>query len=330
MQKNIVIIGTGGTIASTSACDTEILGYSSVVITINSLIASIPALNTIANVSGEQIAQIDSCNMTHEIWLKLANRINQLLASNKVDGIVVTHGTDTMEETAYFLNLVIKSEKPVVLVGAMRPANAISADGPMNLYNAVVLAASQEAKGNGVLVTMNNTINCSRDVTKTNITLQDTFKSPELGYLGYIHGKTPSFYRSPARKHTVHSEFNVTELSSLPSVDIAYAYIDSTPIMINAAVSAGAKGLIYAGLGNGGMSESMKSALTNISKKGIVIVRSSRVSSGIVTRNDAVNDDLCNFVVSDTLNPQKARILLMLALTKTTNTAAIQKMFWKY
>jgi L-asparaginase len=330
MKKNILIIGTGGTIAGTASSDTDTLGYTSAVLTIDSLITEIPSLATIANVTGEQIAQVDSCDMTHDIWLRLAKRINELLTLDTVDGIVVTHGTDTLEETAYFLNLVIKNEKPVVIVGAMRPATAISTDGPMNLYNAVVLAASQQAIGHGVLVCLNDTINCSRDVTKTNTALQDTFKSPELGYLGYIQGKNPYFYRFPARKHTINTEFDVALLNELPLVEIVYSHVNSSHIMLNAALAIGIKGLVYAGLGNGNMSQSMQTALCACAEQGVMIVRSSRVGSGIVTRNGAMDDDACNFIVADSLNPQKARVLLMLALTKTNDPAEIQRMFWEY
>jgi len=330
MKKNIVILATGGTISGTAACETETLTYTSAVISVDSLLSPIPALQDIANVCGEQIAQVDSCDMTPQIWLKLANRVNELLRLEAVDGVVVTHGTDTMEETAYFLNLVIKSDKPVVLTGAMRPANAISADGPINLYNAVCIAIDLETVGKGVLVTLNDTINCGRDVTKINTALQDAFKSPDFGYLGYIQGGKPHFYRCPIRKHTWQTEFDITGLAELPQVDIIYSYVNSDDVLINAAVNAGAQGLIYAGLGNGGMSEIVKSSLVNTAKRGIVIVRSSRVGSGIVTRNGAVDDDACHFVVADSLNSQKARILLMLALTKTKSTTEIQRMFWEY
>lgn len=330
MKKRIVILATGGTIAGKAASITETACYQSAVLSINDLIEEVPALYDIAIISGEQLAQLDSVDMTHAVWLLLADRINSLLASDSVDGIVVTHGTDTMEETAYFLNLVVMSEKPVVMVGALRPANAMSTDGPMNLYNAVALAASPEAVGKGVLVSLNDTINCSRDVTKTNTALQDTFKAPELGYLGYILDGKPYFYRIPARKHTARSEFSVAGLTQFPPVEIIYAHVNSTPALAQTAVTTGAKGLIYAGLGNGGMSDDMKTALAAIAKEGVIIVRSTRVGNGIVTRNCAVSDDRCNFVAADTLNPQKARILLMLALTKTSDPAEIQRMFREY
>ncbi|HBE79620.1 MAG TPA: L-asparaginase 2, partial [Firmicutes bacterium] len=209
-MKNIVILATGGTIAGVSTSITDTANYQAAILPIEAITKDITGpLREIAHISSEQIAQIDSAEMTHQIWLTLAERINVLLSSSEVDGVVVTHGTDTLEETAYFLNLVVKSNKPVVVVGAMRPASALSSDGPMNLYNAIILAASREASGKGVLVTLNNTINSSREVTKTNTSLQDSFKAPELGYIGYLIEGEPHFYRQPTRKHTFMSEFEI-------------------------------------------------------------------------------------------------------------------------
>lgn len=330
-MKNIVILATGGTIAGISESITDTASYRPAILPIEEIIRGIDGpLHKIARISSEQIAQIDSAEMTHQIWFTLANRINALLADPSVDGVVVTHGTDTLEETAYFLNLVVKSAKPVVVVGAMRPALALSSDGPINLYNAVLLAASDEAAGKGVLITLNNTINSSRDATKTNTSLQDSFKAPELGYLGYIIDGRPHFYREPTRKHTYMSEFSVNGLSELPPVEIIYGHVNSRSTLPMAAVAAGAQGLVYAGLGNGNMSTDMRIVFEEIQRQGIVVVRSTRVSNGVVTRNGAINDDQSNFVVSDTLNPQKASILLALALTKTKDTADIQRMFWEY
>ncbi len=330
-MKNIVILATGGTIAGVSSSITDTVNYQPAILSIEAITKDIAEpLRKIAHISSEQIAQIDSAEMTHQIWLTLANRINTLLSSPGIDGVVVTHGTDTLEETAYFLNLVVKSNKPVVVVGAMRPASALSSDGPMNLYNAIILAASREALGKGVLVTLNNTINSSREVTKTNTSLQDSFKAPELGYLGYLIEGEPHFYREPIRKHTYMSEFMIDGLTELPPVEIIYGHVGGLPSLAQAAVAAGVKGLVYAGLGNGNMSKMMKNTFMDIQGQGVVVVRSTRVSNGIVARNGAINDDLSNFIVSDTLNPQKASILLALALTKTTDTATIQRMFWEY
>jgi L-asparaginase type II len=253
-----------------------------------------------------------------------------LLAQDDVDGIVITHGTDTIEETAYFLNLVVKSRKPVVIVGSMRPSTAISADGPINLYNAVIVAGSRDAVGKGVLVVLNDQINGARDVTKANTSTLDTFRSPELGLLGYLQDNRAHFYRMSTRRHTLESEFDVGTLDQLPPVDVVYSHANASRVAIDAFVNAGDTGLVYAGVGDGSLAAQVRPALTEARRRGVVIVRSSRVGQGIVARNGEANDDELDFVVSDTLNPQKARILLMLALTKTRDTRAIQRMFYTY
>jgi L-asparaginase/glutamin-(asparagin-)ase len=327
---SVVILATGGTIAGTGATSTTTVGYTAATVGVDALINAVPELKKVARVSGEQVFQIASENMGNDNWLVLAKRVNALLAKPDVDGIVITHGTDTIEETAYFLNLVVKSRKPVVVVGAMRPSTAMSADGPMNLYNAVITAGSQDAVGKGVLVVMNDQINAARDVTKTNTTTLDTFRSPEQGLLGYMVGGQPHFYRASTRKHTVDTEFEVSKLDALPQVDIAYTYANVGPTAVNALVAAGAKGLIHAGVGDGSLPAKVRPALSSARKNGVIIVRSSRVGQGIVARNGEANDDELDFVVSDTLNPQKARILLMLALTRTNSTKEIQRMFYTY
>ena len=327
---NVTILATGGTIAGTGATTTTTVGYTAATVGVQSLIQAVPELAKVANVSGEQVFQIASENMSDEHWLTLARRVNALLAQKNVDGIVITHGTDTLEETAYFLNLVVKSTKPVVLVGSMRPSTAISADGPINLYNAVLLAASPEAVGKGVLVAMNDQIHAGRDVSKSNTTLTDTFRTPELGMLGYFQGGTAYFYRQVVRKHTVDTEFDVSALNALPQVEIALAHANVGPVAVEAFVAAGAKGIIHAGVGNGSLPAKVRPALSAARAKGVVIVRSSRVGQGILARNGEANDDQLDFVVSDTLSPQKARILLMLALTKTSSTKEIQRMFATY
>ncbi|MGZ5786065.1 MAG: type II asparaginase [Ramlibacter sp.] len=327
---HVVILATGGTIAGTGATSTTTVGYTAAKVGVDALIKAVPELSKVANVSGEQVFQIASESMTNEHWLTLAKRINTLLAQQDVDGIVVTHGTDTLEETAYFLNLVVKSNKPVVVVGAMRPSTAISADGPINLYNAVALAGSKEAIGKGVLVALNDQINAAREVTKTNTVSADTFKTTELGFLGYIVDGKPHFYRASLRKHTADSEFDVTNLNSLPAVDIAYSYANVGTAAIDAFVAQGDVGIVHAGTGDGSLPARTKPALVAARKKGVIIVRASRVGQGMVARNGEANDDELDFVVSDTLNPQKARILLMLALTRTHDTKEIQRMFYTY
>jgi L-asparaginase type II len=327
---NVTIMATGGTIAGTGATSTTTVGYTAATVGVQRLIQAVPELAKVANVSGEQVFQIASENMSNEHWLTLAKRVNALLAQNTVDGIVITHGTDTLEETAYFLNLVVKSRKPVVLVGSMRPSTAISADGPINLYNAVLLAASPDAVGKGVLVAMNDQIQAARDVSKTNTSSMDTFKAPDLGMLGYIQGSKPFFYRQTVRKHTADSEFDVSALNALPQVDVAYAHANVGPVAVDAFMAAGSKGIVHAGVGNGSLPAKTLPALKAARAKGAIVVRSSRVGQGILARNGEANDDELDFVVADTLSPQKARILLMLALTKTSNTKEIQRMFYTY
>jgi L-asparaginase len=327
---NIVILATGGTIAGTGASSTTTVGYKAATVPVQALIEGVPELRKIANVRGEQPFQIASQNMTNDLWLKLARRVNELLHQSDVDGIVITHGTDTLEETAYFLNLVTTSAKPVVLVGAMRPSTALSADGPINLYNATLLAGSKEAAGKGVLVCLNDQINAARDVTKTNTSTADTFKSPELGMLGYIEGSRVAFYRSPVRRHTVNSEFDLTGIDKLPNVEIAYGFANVSRTTVDALAASGVDGIVYAGVGDGNPSELTEQALADARKKGILVVRSARVGNGIIARNNEVNDDQRDFVVSDTLNPQKARILLTVALTKTRDTKELQRIFYEY
>jgi L-asparaginase len=268
--------------------------------------------------------------MSFEIMLKLAKRINELGKNTNVDGIVVTHGTDTMEETAFFLNLAVKTDKPVVMVGSMRPSTAVSADGPLNLYNAVGVAADPKARGRGVLVVMNDWIHAAHSLTKTSTTAIQTFMSPLRGVVGVASYGKNDFYNSPEWKHTTGSEFDVSSVTALPRVDIIMAYADMSPAMIESSVASGAKGIVIAGVGNGNMNKASLDAAAAAAKKGVVVVRSSRVATGSVGRNVEVNDDELGFIASDELNPQKSRILLSLALLKQRSTADIQKMFYTY
>jgi len=327
---NVAVLATGGTIAGTGATSTTTVGYKAATVGVDALIAAVPELGKVAHVSGEQVFQIASENMTPAHWLLLAARVNELLAREDVAGAVITHGTDTLEETAYFLDLVVKSTKPVVLVGAMRPATALSADGPMNLYNAVVLAASPDAAGRGVMVCLNDQINAARDVTKTDTSSLETFRAPELGLLGVIEGGRPVFYRASTRLHTGATEFDVRNLQELPKVGIVLAYAGSGRVGIDAMIAAGVRGIVHAGTGNGSLSIDAKAALVEARSKGIVVVRASRIPGGAVARNGEADDDALDFVVADNLSPQKARVLLTLALTRTADTREIQRMFWRY
>ena len=326
---NIVILATGGTIAGAAPSGTQ-AAYTSGAVTIDAMLAAVPGIKNLANIKGEQISNVGSQDMTFEIMLTLAKRINTLLATNDVDGIVITHGTDTMEETAFFLNLVVKSDKPVVMVGSMRPSTALSADGPLNLFEAVGVAADPNSRGRGVLVVMNDWIHAAHSLTKTSTTALQTFMSPLRGLVGTSSYGKNDFYNNPHWKHTTGSEFDISNVSRLPRVDILYACADMAPDLIDASVANGAKGIVIAGVGNGNMNKASVEAASRAAKKGVVIVRSSRVATGSVGRNVEVNDDEMNFVASDELNPQKARILLTLALLKPRSTQDIQSLFYNY
>ena len=325
-KPTIYILATGGTIAGSGsgALDTS---YTSGTVTVDKLIAAVPDINKIATIKGEQISNIGSQEMNNEVWFKLANRVNELLTSGKADGVVITHGTDTMEETAYFLNLVVKSDKPIVMVGAMRNSGSLSADGPLNIFNAVNVAMNKEAAGKGVMVVMNDEIHAAREVTKTNTTAVDTFKSPNSGKIGTVFYGNVKFYMNPTRKHTVNSAFDITKIKELPRVDIIYNHSNDNPDFVNLAVKNGAKGIINAGMGNGNPFPSALEALGEAVKAGVVVVRDSRVGSGETTLNGEVDDGKYGFLASDNLNAQKARVLLMLALTQTTDKTKIQELF---
>ena len=325
-KPTIYILATGGTIAGSGsgALDTS---YTSGTVTVDKLIAAVPEINKIATIKGEQISNIGSQEMNNEVWFKLANRVNELLTSGKADGVVITHGTDTMEETAYFLNLVVKSDKPLVMVGAMRNSGSLSADGPLNIFNAVNVAMCKKAVGKGVMVVMNDEIHAAREVTKTNTTAVDTFKSPNSGKIGTVFYGNVKFYMNPTRKHTVNSAFDITKIKELPRVDIIYSHSNDNPDFVNVAVKNGAKGIVNAGMGNGNPFPSALEALGEAVKGGVVVVRDSRVGSGETTLNGEVDDGKYGFLASDNLNAQKARVLLMLALTQTTDKAKIQEFF---
>ena len=326
---SVKIIATGGTIAGEAASSAQ-SGYTSGQVGVETLIKAVPTLSRIARVSGEQISNVGSQDMSDEIWLKLATRINELAASPEVDGIAITHGTDTMEETAYFLHLVVKTKKAVVLTGSMRPSTALSADGPLNIYNAVAVAADQKAAGRGVLVSINDQIHSAHDVTKTHTTATDTFMSPYRGVIGATAYGVSQYYRTPFRKHTADTPFKVDGATSLPRVDVLYVYEDMPGDLVDAAVKSGAKGIVVAGVGNGNMPKAAMQALSRAVENGVVVVRASRVPLGFVGRNVEVDDDKLKFVAAEELNPPKARVLLRLALMTTSDPREIQTIFNTY
>jgi L-asparaginase len=323
----IEILATGGTIAGAQASTAD-AGYKSGSFSVEDLIKAVPAMTNLAVLSGEQVANIGSQTMNHEVWLKLAKRVKEVLAGD-TDGVVITHGTDTMEETAYFLSLVSDSDKPIVLVGSMRPATAIGADGPANLYNAVALAADPAARGRGPLVMLNDVIHYARETEKTHTTHLDTFRSPNRGPAGVMNTGKAYFY---SQNTTRRGGFSLAGLTpdNLPYVEITYSYANFGGDTIDDMVKRGVKGIVLAGVGDGNTTDAALAALGRAAKAGVVVVRSSRVGSGIVDRNVEVNDDKLGFITAMELNPQKARVLLMLGLTRTKDLKELQKLFTEY
>ncbi|MGL2646754.1 type II asparaginase [Helicobacter pylori] len=324
----IALLATGGTIAGSGA-SASLGSYKSGELGIKELLKAIPNhLIKIARIQGEQISNIGSQDMTEEVWFKLAQRAQELLDDSRIQGVVITHGTDTLEESAYFLNLVLHSTKPVVLVGAMRNAASLSADGALNLYNALSVAIDEKSANKGVLVVMDDTIFSAREVVKTHTTHTSTFKALNSGAIGSVYYGKVRYYMQPLRKHTIESEFSLSQLKTpLPKVDIIYTHAGMTPDLFQASLNSHAKGVVIAGVGNGNVSVGFLKAMQEASQMGVVIVRSSRVGSGEVTSGEI--DDRA-FITSDNLNPQKARVLLQLALTKTNNKEKIQEMFEEY
>jgi L-asparaginase len=328
-KPRIVIVATGGTIAG-SAESTTAAGYQSGGVAVDVLIDAVPQMKKFADVRGVQVSSLGSQDMHDELWVILATEVNRLLAAADVDGVAITHGTDTMEETAYFLNLVVKSDKPVVLTGSMRPSTSLGADGPLNIYNAVGVASDPRAKGRGVLVVANDDIHDARAMTKRHTSDVQTFVSPEVGLVGVCLFDDREFMRSPAHAHTTATPFTIVTGQALPRVDVIYAHAGMCPDVIDGAVANGAKGLVIAGVGGGNMTTPALDAVKRAIGKGVVVVRSTRVGEGMVRRNIEVDDDTVGTVASKELNPAKSRVLLKLALTQTSDPKRVQEFFDTY
>lgn len=366
----IRVLATGGTIAGAQTEATD-RGYHAAAFSIDALVAAVPQLASLAQLDVEQVAAIGSQDMDEATWLRLAARTQAAVDDPAIAGVVITHGTDTMEETAFFLNLVVATSKPVVLVGAMRPATAISADGPMNLYNAIAVAAHPEIHGRGVLVVANDEIHFAREVAKTNTTQVGTFRATHRGLAGLVNAGRLHLYAPPVRRHTHRSEFaplaraglppahppaapsaaaasptapastpaasapvaaanGGAAPAALPRVEIIYAHAGMRRDLIDAAVRAGARGLVIAGVGDGNLAAPALAACAEAARAGVLVVRSSRTGGGVVERNIEIDDDALGFIAADELNPQKARVLLQLGLTRTTDPRALQELFFNY
>ncbi len=326
-KPRVVILATGGTIAGSAGTSVQ-ASYQPGVLSIERIIASVPEIDKLAELKGVQICNISSQNMEEKIWLELWKVIDNLFTHNLCDGVVITHGTDTMEETAYFLNLTVKHSKPVVITGAMRASTSLSADGPFNLYNAVAVASNVISHNRGVMVVMNDMIFSADDVTKSNTVNTDAFSCPNFGPLGRVRDGLPTFFRESTFTHTSSSEFDIKGLKSLPKTEILYMYAFMSDVAFNALAESGTAGIVIAGVGHGNYNRAIAQAMERAAEKGVNIVRSSRILTGGVDLAAEEYDK--RWPVSFFKTPQKARILLMLALTKTNNPLEIQEIFKKY
>ena len=323
-KPHILLLATGGTIAGSARPGADVR-YASGQLRAEQLVAAVPALADLASIRAEQLASVGSQDMNRRIWVDLAHRIQRAFADPDVDGIVITHGTDTIEETAFFLDLVLPESKPVVLVGAMRPADAAGADGPANLLDAVKVAGTSDASSRGVLVVLNDTLHLARSVQKSNTQRLDAFESRSGRVAGGITSRGVTFYASPAAQP---KPFGVPALPNWPQVEIIYAHADMDSRQITDALRSGARGLILAGVGDGNASKAALDALAAAARSGVLVVRSTRVPNGDVDRNVEIDDDALGFVAAEDLNPQKARILLQLLIAaRRTNSSEVQKLF---
>ena len=325
----VIILATGGTIAG-AGVSADRAGYTAGKIPIDDLIGAIPTVKKIATITGEQVASVGSQDMTTEIWKKLAIRINEIIAKKEADGIVVTHGTDTQEETAYFLDLVVPSEMPVVLTGSMRSSTAISADGPKNLYDAITVAIDPKSKGRGVLVSFNEGIFDGREVMKMSTTFTNAFGSPNTGAIGHAFDGKVEYYANAVREVNPKSPVDIKADTKFPRVDIVYMYADAPSDMIDMLVAKKVDAIVIAGVGNGNFNKAYMDAVKKAVAAGVVVCRASRTPSGRVVLHDEIDDDKLGTIVSDDLTPQKARVLLMLALLKTKDKKQLQDIFFKY
>ena len=326
-KPRVHIIATGGTIAGTAGDASATVGYKAGELTVDQLIGSVPGLKDLAELTGEQLCNIDSKDMQESIWLRLAKHVSEAAARKDVDGIVITHGTDTLEETAFFLQLALNTDKPVVLTGAMRPATAISADGPMNIWQSVRVASDKKATGRGVLVVMNGQIHSATSVTKTDINALEAFRSPGKGPAGVIVSNTVFWHKDNTNVLSCKNKckFSTEGLSRLPKVRIIYGHVGcDDDLFVRAALTDGAKGLVYAACGNGSVPENLKEIFESVIASGVPVVIATRCGEGIVMLPKPMTKD--GFIASGPLNPQKAKILLQLALTKTKDVKEIRKL----
>lgn len=324
MKKKIFILATGGTIAGIAQSPLDFFGYTAGSAKIEDILAKLPEIKDLADLAWEDFCQIASENADPKTWLAIARRAQQLLDSDAIDGLVITSGTDTLEEMAYFLNLLLKTAKPVVITGAMRPLSAYGTDGPVNLYNAVSVAASKQSAGKGVLAVLNDTILAARGLCKQDSYRLHTFGANEFGSLGYVAAGEVHFMAEPRPKHTLATELYIADIKELPAVEIFYMYGGANAALLRNLVAQNTKGLIVAGFGNGTFSDQVAGQLTSLMGQGIVCAVASRTRGGFAVSH------LAGLLTAADLSAQQARILLLLGLACGKSKAEIKDYFWSY
>lgn len=326
----IHVIATGGTIEYRPLKERDAANLSTPWLDISELLGKIPQVSQIARVTSEQIFQIGSTSITDAHWLTLLRRVAELSSRPDVDGIVISHGTDTMEETAFFLNLTAKTDKPIVLTGAMRQPTALCPEGLLNLVNAILAAVSPQSRGMGVLIEMDEHILAARDAIKCSTYQVGAFQGTEYGCIGKIvHGRVTYAY-APVRPHTLNSQFDLTDFDCLPQVDIIYGYSGCGTAALLAAAKNGAEGIVYAGTGSGILHPDIRELYKEKHDSLPLLVRASRVYRGGVALKNYIDDDIYQSIAAEDFSPQKARILLKLALTETRDLAGIREIFDRY
>lgn len=326
-MKKVAIIATGGTIAGTGESGKTVSYYAGEM-NVEAILETIPMIQNVAEIETYQLFNVDSNEMDENHWIELTNKVNEMARRSDIDGIVVTHGTDTLDETAYFLNLTVYTDKPIVITGAMRPTTATSADGPFNLYQAVCLAISEDARGQGVMGLFSNTIYSGRDIQKVNNYKIDAFDQKSFGCLGYMQDEKAYFYSKTFKLHTIHSAFSLGEITSLPKVAIVYFYAGASDEILSF-LGKTHQGIVIVGSGSGNFSRAWQKKIEALSSQGVVFVRASRVAQGIVFEDEIFDPKgLC--IPANTLSAQKARVLLMLSLTKTRDLMQIKDIFKHY
>lgn len=324
----VVVLATGGTIASTLPNEQALAQDYAVSHEAGDLLSAVPQAGQLANLHCIDLLALPSHDIGNPELLKIAHAVQTWLDKDDIAGVVITHGTDSLEETAYFLNLVVRTSKPIVITGAMRPADHLSPDGPANLLEAIAVAASPLSIGKGVLVVMNDAIMEARACSKQHSSSMATFNAGAAAQIGEVYGSDVVYNTTPLKRHTSSSEFAVSNLHSLPVVDIIYDYQSARYNLYEAAVDSGCAGIVIAGMGNGSLSPAAHRGAEYAKEHGVVVVRASRCGRGVVS--PLAMDEELQSIPGNSLNPQKARILLMLALAHGAGREQLLRQFFEY